>query len=141
MPSYPSHPMFDDQMKYKRETIKAMKKFKAANPWKGTVDERFEKFTALCDELKVIYTLPGLELDAHIQRPYSTSVSSCYCPSEKLILLSGRFSVITFLHEFAHAMDKNEFGATRWSVNLFRKIFHEKMDALKSNGHCLIRRQ
>jgi hypothetical protein len=133
--------MFNDQMKYKRETIKAMKKFKATNPWKGTVDERFEKFKTLCDELKVIYTLPGLELDADIQRPYSPSIWSCYCPSEKLILLHGRFSVVTFLHEFAHAMDKNEFGATRWSVNLFRKIFPEKMDALKNNGHCLIRRQ
>jgi hypothetical protein len=134
---YPDNPMLDAEMKYKRETIKAVKKFKQTNPWKGSREVRTMKFDALLAELKVIYNKPSLRCVYECQRPYFESFSSCYSPYDDLITMRGRFSVITFLHEFAHALGRDEYGAVKWSTNLFAKVFPEKMAALSNSGHVL----
>ncbi len=57
------------------------------------------------------------------------------------IVMSDRLSVITYLHEYAHAMGMlEETDAIRWSVNLFKKVFPKSFKALKVNGHMLERR-
>jgi len=134
---YPDNPMLDASMKYKRETVKAVKRFKQTNPWKGSREVRAAKFDALLAELKVIYNKPALRCVYDCHRPYFESFASCYSRYEDLITMHGRFSVITFLHEFAHSLGRDEYGAVRWSTNLFAKVFPEKMVALSASGHVL----
>jgi hypothetical protein len=51
----------------------------------------------------------------------------------------GRLSVVTYLHEFAHALGRDERGACRWSINLFRRVFPEQFARLAASGHTLRR--
>jgi hypothetical protein len=53
------------------------------------------------------------------------------------ITMRGKLSVVTFLHEFAHALGRDERGACRWSINLFRRAFPEQYARLQADGHTL----
>ena len=52
-----------------------------------------------------------------------------------------RLSVVTYLHEFAHAMGRDERGACRWSLNLFRRVFPEQFARLRTDGHTVRNRE
>jgi len=54
-----------------------------------------------------------------------------------VITMRGKLSVVTFLHEFAHALGRDERGACRWSINLFRSVFPEQYARLRADGHTL----
>ena len=51
----------------------------------------------------------------------------------------GRLSVVTFLHEFGHALGYGERGACRWSINLFRRCFPRSFARCRQAGHTLVR--
>jgi hypothetical protein len=67
------------------------------------------------------------------------SGSSCYDPVRNMIRLRGRLSVVTYLHEFGHALGYGEQGACRWSINLFRRFFPRSYARLVPEGHTLVR--
>lgn len=48
-------------------------------------------------------------------------------------------SIITYLHEAAHSMGMDEFGAVAWSVTLFRDAFPKALSKLRLEGHALVR--
>ena len=49
------------------------------------------------------------------------SGSSAYCPITDTIRLTGKLSVITFMHEWGHVLKgHSEFEACRWSLRLFQ---------------------
>ena len=54
-----------------------------------------------------------------------------------VITMRGRLSVVTYLHEFAHALGRGERGACRWSLNLFRRVFPEQCARLRADGHTV----
>ena len=47
--------------------------------------------------------------------------------------------MVTLLHEFAHAIGRDEYGAIRWSINLFKQVFPTEYARLTSQGHTLIK--
>ena len=116
-----------------------MELFARSGPWTGTIGERMDKFEKVHQDLCRIYGKQtrlrfGL-LDG------SCSGSSYYHPSSDVITLQGKLSVVTYVHEFAHALGKIEHGACRWSVNLFWKCFPEQFGYCQSEGHMLRRRR
>jgi len=127
----------DPNAKYRPEALRAMRAFRDARPFQGTERERFAKIAALhvllCDTYGIF---PILRRDWMTE---GDSGSSCFRPGENSITLSGRLSVITYLHEFAHALGKGERGACRWSLNLFRRIFPRSFARLRPVGHTLVR--
>src|SRR2546423_305951 len=85
--------------------LDALHRFARSKPYRGTIEECKPKFLALHHDLCNIYikqtTLSFDLLDG------GDSGSSCYRPESDEILLNGRLSVVTYLHEFAHALGKD----------------------------------
>lgn len=127
-------------VKYKRETVAALNQFKSSIPWRGSVPMRMEKFRQLHDALCQIYNVNvSLDFDPSVVLNEGSGRSN-FCPANSTITLHGRFSVLTFLHEWGHVLKgRSEHEACKWSVNLFRKIFPINFERLVNNarGHFL----
>jgi len=131
--------VLDDEMKFKPGALSAVRAFGRSKPWRGTVDERSVKFEELNRALAIAYAMPEPRLV--ISRIDGTcSGTSSYNRETHTISLRGRLSVLTFLHEFAHARGMGERGACRWSINLFRRCFPTQYAKLLHQGHMLVRR-
>ena len=124
--------------RFRPAALKAVREFAERRPWSGTVEERKRKLRLLNRALAAAYDIPKPEL-AFESIDGSSSRASHYVPSQHRIVMVGRLSVVTFLHEFAHALGHDERGATRWSANLFRQCFPRQYARLVHRGHMLLR--
>ena len=130
--------VLDDDIQYPSTVMQAVESFAAAQPWHGSIISRKKKFLQLNRDLARACNIdePNLgfgPLDG------SSSGSSYYSASNHRIVLIGKLSVVTFLHEFAHALGFDEREACRWSINLFRKCFPRQYSRLIHVGHTLLR--
>jgi hypothetical protein len=129
--------VLDDAMTFKPAALAALREFKKSHPWRGSIDDRHKKFRQLHETLCTVYGLnppPRLILgNDHA----SCSGRSCFIPSMNAIVLRGRLSVTTYLHEFAHARGMNERGAAKFSVNAFRKVWPKLFARCRHEGHLL----
>lgn len=123
----------DDKLKFRQDTADAILRFKKIFPWRGTIRERRAKLRYLNRQLCGIY---GID----VRMVFNRQTLSCYKPSLNLIILSD-CSVVTYLHEFAHALGRRETGACRWSLNLFKRYFPKSYAGNKHDGHMLIKRR
>ena len=129
-----------DRAKFRRGVVPAVGEFKRAGPWRGTLDERKRKFRRLKVALARAYGMPAPELRFEGIDGSFSGASSCLRRGggrPAVITMRGRLSVVTFLHEFAHALGRDERGACRWSINLFRRVFPEQYARLRADGHTL----
>lgn len=131
------------EVKYKAETLQAVKEFKAMEGWKKRCTDITLKKAAydfLHGKLKEIYNKQTLLTYADdwgtISTPGSSGGSS-YSPATDTICLVGRASVVTYLHEFAHALGMSEVRACRWSLNLFKQVFPKLFERANRIGHTL----
>lgn len=122
-----------DDTKYKRGVIEAVKAYAEAGAWTGDRNARIAKMQVLLQCLSEVYNIPCPSL--YYQR--GTDSNGVYNPSQHSITLIKRLSVLTLLHEFAHALGKGERGACKWSINLFRRCFPEQYVKLSPDGHTL----
>ncbi len=127
----------DEGARFNPATLRAIRRFARANPWRGGTDEREEKFRGLNQSLAA-YGIPEPELRFG-DIDGSSSGASHYIPALHRIVIVGKLSVVTYLHEFAHARGMGERGACRWSINLFRRVFPCQYARLVGRGHMLIR--
>lgn len=138
-PDYPDtvEEVLDDNLKYRKETSAAIIKFKKSKPWKGTKEEVQAKLRTLNSELAEIYGIEPPQV-VFVRR---FAYGCCYFPIGNLIIMEhekdGRYSVVTFLHEFGHALGKGERATCKWSINLFRKHFPKSYAKLVPKGHLL----
>lgn len=89
---------------------------------------------ALFSHLDAIY----LKHPVVIFRPDS-SLSSNFNPRTNTITMNGKPSIITALHEYAHALGEDEFGACVYSFQLFSAVFPKAYAKLKWCGHMLVK--
>lgn len=131
--------VLDDNITYRSGTHDAMIKFKKSRPWRGTAKEMQHKLRQLNRDLAEVY---GIE-PPQIVFVRKFAYGCCYFPIGNIVIMEverdGRYSVATFLHEFGHALGKNEKGTCRWSINLFRHHFPKSFERLKPDGHLLYR--
>ena len=136
MPHYPSTPeaAIGQPLKFPAATLKAVRAFARSKPWKGKLEERQRKFQQLHSDLSQIYGFnPTL-----IFHGYGTGDSggSYFSRGANVIVLAGRFSVISFLHEWGHCLrGSSEFEACRWSLRLFQRCFPKSFARLRWDGH------
>lgn len=124
---------------FKQSTIGAVTNFKINNPWEGSIEDRFAKFRQLNDDLNKIY---GKSVSLEKGRiNFSDSGSSYFNAVDNVIVLKGRLSVITYLHEYAHVLGKDERQAVRWSLNLFKQVFPDKFARLGFMGHVAVKKK
>ncbi len=130
--------VMDDHMRFRPAALRAVLVFAESRPWAGSVQERKGKFRQLNRELSEAYGITEPEL-VFGRLDGTSSGSSHYIPRLHRIVLVGRLSVVTYLHEFAHSRGMGEQGACRWSINLFRRCFPRQFGKLIQVGHTLIR--
>ena len=125
----------DPNAKFKPAALRAVRRFAASKPWRGTLEERRAKFETLNRDLGEAYGVePPLLVVAG--RGEGDSGASSYCPVTNTITMRGRLSVITFLHEWGHRFHgRSEHKACRWSLNIFRKVFKKSWLRLSFEGH------
>ena len=132
--------VLDDKITYSDKLLCVVRIFAASKPWSGSIESRKRKFS---DATRMMAEA------CHIDKPTlafgslngGSSGSSHYISREHRIVITGKLSVVTLLHEFAHALGFDEQGACRWSINLFRKCFPRQYSRLIHFGHTLIRPQ
>jgi hypothetical protein len=131
--------VLSDNATFNPNALRAVRAFRRSKPWRGTVDERIAKFRTLNAALAAAYGIPEPDL-----RPClidsGVAGNGMYSPSNHLIVLAGKLSVVTFLHEFGHARGFGERGACRWSINLFRRMFPRSFARCEFRGHMVISR-
>lgn len=133
----------DDEMKYKKGVYDAVKTFRDTNPWKGTKPEMQGKFQALNATLAKIYGIHEPKLVFVDQFPMGPCCFPTSVPAVIMMEATGddRYSVVAYLHEFAHAIGNDERGACRWSLNLFKRYFPGSYNKLEPRGHMLYRKE
>jgi hypothetical protein len=125
------------------EVIRLLKEFKNLNPWEGDVGERISKFNWLFKQLKKIYGKKEWKLICAVPTQikfWEDSGRSYVDLYNKTIILQGRLSVLTFLHEFAHVLGMSQKEAVEWSQKLFKEVFPEKWVKLKNDRGLMVRK-
>ncbi|MCZ7635725.1 MAG: hypothetical protein M5U12_06585 [Verrucomicrobia bacterium] len=103
-------PATPERPRYKPEVLAALREFRHSRPWRGTVQERKEKFQILHAALCRIYERQ-VELHFDVDEP-ETPVGNGWAAGDRTqIGLVGKLSVVTFLHEWAHVLFRAERGA------------------------------
>lgn len=136
--NYPSSvdEVLDSAVRFRPAALRAVRRFARSKPWQGTLVERWQKFLRLNRDLAVVYVIevPMLVLSGIGK---GDSGMSCYVPAMHTIKLRGRLSVVTYLHEFAHARGMGERKACGWSLNLFYRCFPRSSKRLRFEGHLV----
>jgi hypothetical protein len=129
--------VLDPNRKYPPAVLQAIRAFRAAKAWQGSLSERQAKFQTLNTALAAAYSVepPTLVFE---NDDAQDSGSSCYIPGSNTIILRGRLSVVTYLHEFAHfRFGRSERKACEWSINLFARCFPRSFARCVRDGHML----
>jgi hypothetical protein len=140
MSAYPAtvNEVLDETLRFKPAALSAVRAFARSRPWSGSIESRKDKFRRLNHDLSVAYGIPEPEVVFGVLDG-TCSGASHYLSGVHQIVLMGKLSVVTYLHEFAHARGMGERGACRWSINLFRRCFPEQYSRLNHVGHLLRR--
>jgi hypothetical protein len=138
MDNYPSTvaEVLDDSKRFKPAVLAAVRAFKASHPWRGSLDERHAKFRKLYADLSAAYDVEPPRLifgNDHV----GDSGRSAYLPTMRTVILRGKLSVVTALHEYGHFLGKNERRACSWSLNLFKRIWPRLFANCRHDGHML----
>jgi hypothetical protein len=128
-----------DSVQLTPEFIAAVKRFAASKPYRGSTPERIEKFRTLIHEVCAAAGVKPPSVMFSIDEEQSSG-GSFYCPALKQIVLVGRPSVITTLHEVCHYLHgESEHVACAWSLRLFRDCFPRSWSRLKFSGHMALK--
>lgn len=125
---------------YSEETVKALRYFKAKHKqWtpasaESFADVQMARLEGMKNLVKAIATAEGIaapDVTADRITPGGYSGNSYYDRHANVIAMSGKLSIITLLHEFAHALlGRDEFEAQRWSICLFKKVYSKSFERL-----------
>jgi hypothetical protein len=147
---YPAHPP-KEVLKIFPAAITVLTKWKREHrpfrpkEWTETaVAEKQVKFDWIAKELAKVYRIdaPKVVCSNPTKESWtSTGAGGHYDTVTNTIQLYGKYSVVTFLHEFGHARGFDEGDATLWSVNVFRTIFPQSFKRATSSGHLVVKRQ
>ena len=141
---YPDSPMIDERFRMRRSVKRAMRRFRRLRPFRLRKLAFVAAVGSLYRDLAEAYDMPAPEL-RHVGEWEGDSGSSTYGEAliggNHLVTLRGRESVLTALHEFAHARGYGETAAVRWSVNVFRLTFPCSFERLENEpGTHVLRR-
>jgi hypothetical protein len=118
--------------------LTAVKRFAASKPYRGSTRRRIQKFSRA---IRDICDAAGVERPRLLFVPDERQDSgrSACIPALRTIILRGRLSVITCLHEVSHLLNgPSEHVACAWSLRLFRDCFPRSWSRLRFDGHVAI---
>jgi hypothetical protein len=125
----PDNPMVDEAFRLQAQARDALLRFRDEKPF-GLVGDAFtEALKTLYRTLAHVYDMPEPQV-WHDGEWTGDSGTSEYVPGQHAIILRGGKSILTALHEFAHARGYGEHGAVWWSVNAFKTTWPASYDKL-----------
>ena len=125
------------------DVIPLIKMWSDKRVWRGTLEERKQKFMWMHEKLKILFNKPDVnlifgEITEESERSPGSSGNSYYNTQTQDICLVGKLSVVTFLHEWAHAIGLDQENAIGWSQGLFKIGFPNSFArAVKRGGLAL----
>jgi hypothetical protein len=124
-----------DSVVLDEHVIEAVRRFAKAKPYRGSLDERKQKFVGLNADLAAACRVSPPRILFEINEREDSGESG-YSPFLDTIVLRGRLSVITMLHEWGHRIfGRSEYQACRWSLALFKRCFPRSWKRLRFEGH------
>ena len=133
---YPDNPMVDEDFKMRLPLKRAVRRFRSLKPYRVSPEEFLVLVDVFYGDLADIYNIPHPEV-VHEGEWEGSSGGSSYNSGTHTVTLRGKKSLITTLHEFAHARGYGETGAVWWSVNLFKTLWPKSFDQLEAEGHFM----
>jgi len=118
-----------ENRKYKPKVLLATKLYARLKPWRGTEDEQWDKLRIYCTMMNEAY-----RNDVFLVRDANYHGEGCFNLATHKITMS-KVSVITFMHEYAHSLGKDEHEAVKWSLCLFKRIFKKSFSNIEFEGH------
>jgi len=131
---------------FEDELIDIVKECSAKKMWRGTLEERKAKFMEMHELLMRFYN-SDVRLEFHgiteesDKKPGSSGLSY-YNFLERKIVIKGRLSVITYLHELAHSLGCDQERAHNYAMGLFKICFprsYESLAAVPDGSGLMIR--
>jgi hypothetical protein len=116
----------------------AVKAFRDAKPWQGSIEERGDKFAELHRGLTNAYNLETMLLRDDSE-PNAASGESRFDPVKNKILLRGRLSVVTYLFCFAAACGLSRRAALHLAHATFRHYFPRSYRGCRMVNGMLVR--
>jgi len=105
----------------------ALKKLKQSKAWRGTIDERINKFRALHNDLNAIYgldiKLEFIDVSEQFNGTQGASCLSGYNSQTKTIYIVCKLSVITFIQMWLKVLEYDPIFIIDKSNELFKEIF------------------
>jgi hypothetical protein len=140
MPNRANYPatvreVLDPTRKYRPAALRALRALRRAGAWRGTSAQRRRRFARLHRQLCRAYRR---RVGLVFANGKGSSGGSSYSRLERIIRLHGRLSLVTYLHEFAHARGYDERQACAWSINLFARCFPRSFARCRQLGHMLV---
>lgn len=126
---YPSTPMVDESFVLGEGALAALIFFRERKPFRATPLEYLAMVQELYDNLSIAYDMPTPEV-SH-EGTWDIPSYGHYYPDAHHIVLKGRLSILTMLHEFGHAQGFGDTAATWWSVNAFRLVWPQSFAKLE----------
>lgn len=131
--------VLDDNAEYSADVLRAVKAYARSKPWRGTLEERIVKLQTLHAALCAAYDRqPVLDVG---RLTAADASAGAFDPANDIIYLGGKLSVVTYLHQFGHALGKTTRQACRWSLNLFRRCFPRSFERAQQVGPFLVLRR
>lgn len=118
-------------------------KLKNLSYWKGRIRERKQAFLmlnrAFNDTFKRDIVL-RFAIPKRFKEWQPSGMSQYVPPPIDAIVLSGRLSMVTFLHEYAHALGCNQKESQEFALGVFKSVFPDKWAKIdKSQKHFVIK--
>lgn len=105
----------------------ALKKAKKSKLWRGTIEERKQKFIALHSELNAIYgrdiKLEFIDVSANYDTVSGASGASGYIAPINTLFIVHKLSVITFIQLWIRALGVDTVSSVSLSEDIFKEIF------------------
>lgn len=119
----------------------AIRSFRDAKPWKGSVEERAAKFADLHRSLCRAYDLETMLVrdDSGDHEHTGTSARSYFDPHKNHIVQRGRLSVVTYLFLFGGAAGMTPRSALRFAHDTFRHFFPRSFAGCRAVNGLLVR--
>lgn len=137
-----------DDPKFPVGVCVAANRFAKSKPFRGTYDERQDKFAATVALLNEALDMNvGLRcVDGHDESTSLASYIDGSDPDNPTIVMVGKLSATTLLYMYAWCMapfdDRmlGHWGRMRWAANIMRRFFPRSFAGLDTSGIFLVRR-
>ena len=137
--------VLQDNVRFTEPVTAAMRGFARSKPFRGTIEERKEKFRtfhatmcAAC-EIEAAIDFNNVELEQSSVEGGS-GVYRVEQDGPPVIVLSGKLSLATYLYLLGGLMGMESHAERmKWAANLFRKFFPRSFAGLRTDGPYLTR--